>query len=77
MSDRAEFLLSLLALPLPALLEQDPAGEQLARGAEFGAVLAAYLEGRCGRAAVLRAAAAYRLGRALPEDIRDAVRAAG
>lgn len=74
MCDRADFLRSLLA-PLPAQLEQDPAGEQHASSHEFGAVCAAFIGGRCGRADVLRAAAACRMRRELPGDIRELVAA--
>ncbi|REG61557.1 hypothetical protein B0G80_4410 [Paraburkholderia sp. BL6669N2] len=71
---RAEFLHALLA-PLPAQIDQDPAGHAPARPEEFGAVYAAYLGGRCGRAHVLRAAAACRMQRELPCDIRELVAA--
>lgn len=73
MSDRAEFLRSLLT-PLPAQLEQDPAG-QASASVDFGAVCAAYIGGRCGRADVLRAAAACHMRRPLPSDIGELVAA--
>jgi hypothetical protein len=69
---RAGFLHTLLA-PLPAQLEQDRAGHAPASSPEFGAVCAAYLGGRCSRADVLRAAAACRMRRELPGDIRELV----
>ncbi|MCI0146664.1 hypothetical protein KNO81_12275 [Paraburkholderia sediminicola] len=76
MSDRVDFLNGLLA-PLAAQLEQDPAGEAPAGWDDLGAVMAAYLEGRCGRAEALRAAAAYRARRPVPADLLEAVRSAG
>jgi hypothetical protein len=72
----ADLLLALLA-PLPTLLEQDLAGESTASWPGFGAVCAAYLRGRCGRADVLRAAAAYRAQRDLPADLLELGRSAG
>lgn len=71
---RADFLHALLA-PLPTQLEQDPAGHAPASSQEFSAVCAAYLVCRCGRADVLRAAAARRLQRSLPGDIVELVAA--
>lgn len=75
MSDRANFLHALLS-SLPAQLEHATAGEAPASCPEFGAVCAAYLGGRCGRDAVLRAAASH-MQRELPEDLLELVRSAG
>ncbi|TCG08853.1 hypothetical protein BZM27_09385 [Paraburkholderia steynii] len=73
MCDRVEFLRGLL-LPLPAQLDQDPAGATPASSKEFGAICAEYLVGRCGRDEVLRAAAC-RMRRELPRDIGEVVAA--
>lgn len=74
MTDRADFLHALLA-PLHVQLEQDPDGRVPTSSPDFGAVCAAYLGGRCGRAELLRAAAACRMRLELPSDIRELVAA--
>jgi len=66
MNECADYLRSILAAPLPEMIEQDPAGDIIVSCAAFGAVMEAYVAERCSRGAVLRAAAAHRLRRPLP-----------
>ncbi|MBB5463748.1 hypothetical protein [Paraburkholderia sp. Cpub6] len=77
MSDRADFLRSILAAPLPESLEQRAAGEKPCQWSEIDPVISAFMGGHISRDDILRATTAYRRGRALPVDLLKLVRSDG
>ncbi|MGT2471650.1 hypothetical protein [Paraburkholderia terrae] len=72
--DRADYLRSILAAPLPDLLEQRAACEKPCQWSAFDRVITAFIDGRIDRDGILRATTAYRRGHALPTDLLEATR---